>query len=360
MATIYHRKLKNGDISYQVIFRKRKRGEPPIVISKAFPTEKEAKSFAKVVEAQALSGVLKPKTESSEVLFKEAVAKYIETVVPTKKQKKQDISKLNTILKNCHFGDFFLNKVRSSDIAKYRDERLKVVSQTTVKHELALISHVFNVAIKEWSMSELANPVSNIKKPSFNQARQRRVSDPEIDYILKVSQSDVLKNAVVLAVETAARQGEISKLEWSDVNFKDGVVLLKGTKNGTDRTIPLSEKALAVLRSLKTSDIPNGKVFDIFDPLTISIGFRRAVAKARKIYEKEMSEKKLVPDPKFLSDIHFHDLRHEAISRFFELGLETMEVSAISGHKDLKMLKRYTHIKPEHLVQKIAKLKAQA
>lgn len=359
MASIYKRKLKNGDISYQVLFRKKKRGFEPIVISKAFETEKEAKLFVKELKSKDVLNLLKPKTEACETTFADAVQKYVEQVIPTKKQQKQDTYKLNVVLKNAHFSNYFLSNIKGSDLAKYRDQRLKVVSLTTVSHELALISHIFSVAIKEWSMDDLINPVSNIKKPGFNKARSRRVSDSEIEYILNATTSDTLKNTVILAVETGMRQSEIAKLEFKNINFKAKTVLLTDTKNGTDRTIPLSKKALSVLQNLKNSDIKSGTIFDIFDAQVISVSFKRALLKARKQYEQDMQAKNLVPDPNFLNDLHFHDLRHEAISRFFELGLETMEVSAISGHKDLKMLKRYTHIKAEHLVAKIEKLKSQ-
>ena len=67
--------------------------------------------------------------------------------------------------------------------------------------------------------------------------------------------------------------------------------------------------------------------------------------------EKECKEKKMKPDPSFLVDITFHDLRHEAASRFFEKGLNLMQVAAITGHKTLQMLKRYTHLKAEDLAE---------
>lgn len=71
--------------------------------------------------------------------------------------------------------------------------------------------------------------------------------------------------------------------------------------------------------------------------------FQEAVKRARKSYEKECAEKGVKPDPGYLADLTFHDLRHEATSRFFEGGrFSVMEVAAITGHKTLQMLKRYT------------------
>ena len=87
------------------------------------------------------------------------------------------------------------------------------------------------------------------------------------------------------------------------------------------------------------------------EPDSITQAFLRALARARKVYEKECEEKKEKPDPAFLVDLTFHDLRHEATSRFFEKGLNPMQVAAITGHKTLQMLKRYTHLKAEDLAE---------
>ena len=83
----------------------------------------------------------------------------------------------------------------------------------------------------------------------------------------------------------------------------------------------------------------------------VSVAWRRAVSRARKAYEKECEEKEIKPDQAYLVNLTFHDLRHEATSRFFEKGLNPMQVAAITGHKTLQMLKRYTHLKAEDLAE---------
>ena len=88
--------------------------------------------------------------------------------------------------------------------------------------------------------------------------------------------------------------------------------------------------------------------------LGITRVFQEAVKRARKAYEKEYEEKKEKPDPSFLINLTFHDLRHEATSRFFEGGrFNVMEVAAITGHKTLQMLKRYTHLRAEDLAERM-------
>ena len=86
---------------------------------------------------------------------------------------------------------------------------------------------------------------------------------------------------------------------------------------------------------------------------SITRAFQRALSRSRSAYEKECEKNGVKPDPDIFIDLTFHDLRHEATSRFFEKGFNVMEVAAITGHKTLQMLKRYTHLKAEELAQRM-------
>lgn len=134
------------------------------------------------------------------------------------------------------------------------------------------------------------------------------------------------------------------------MDLKKRTVTLLNTKNGEKRIVPLSTEAIRILSGLVRRI--DGEVWGV-KPRTIAISFARAVSRARAAYEKECEEKKEKPDPSFLADLHFHDLRHEATSRLFEKGFNPMEVSAITGHKTLQMLKRYTHLRAEDLVERM-------
>ena len=139
-------------------------------------------------------------------------------------------------------------------------------------------------------------------------------------------------------------------MTWELVDLKKRTVTLLDTKNGEKRIVPLSTEAIRILSGLVRRI--DGEVWGI-QPRTIAISFARAVSRARTAYEKECADKKEKPDPAFLVDLHFHDLRHEATSRFFEKGFNPMEVSTITGHKTLQMLKRYTHLKAEDLAERL-------
>ena len=147
------------------------------------------------------------------------------------------------------------------------------------------------------------------------------------------------------------RRSEITAMRWRDVDFQKRTVVLPDTKNGERRTVPLSKEAVRILDSLERR-APEKSVWNMASD-SVTQAFGRAVNRARATYEKDclMAGKKA--DPTFLADIRFHDLRHEATSRLFERGMGTMTVAAITGHKTLQMLKRYTHLRAETIVNEL-------
>ena len=181
-------------------------------------------------------------------------------------------------------------------------------------------------------MAGLANPVSQIRKPKLPPGRDRRLLSGELEKILSNTESRHLSDIVRFALETAMRRGEIAGMTWEMVDLKKRTVTLPETKNGEKRIVPLSAEALRIL-----SGIPrrlDGSVWGITeDPITRA--FVRACKRAQ------------------VDGLTFHDLRHEATSRLFEKGFNPMEVAAITGHKTLQMLKRYTHLKAEDLAKRM-------
>lgn len=146
------------------------------------------------------------------------------------------------------------------------------------------------------------------------------------------------------------RRSEIAGMTWEMVDLKKRTVTLLETKNGEKRIVPLSTEAVRILAGL-TRRI-DGQVWGV-ESASITQAFIRVVTRGRVSYEKECEDKRTKPDSSFLVDLTFHDLRHEATSRFFEKGFNVMEVAAITGHKTLQMLKRYTHLKAEDLAEKL-------
>ncbi len=315
--------------------------------SRTFTTKADAEKWALLIEAEMERGVFVSRKEAENTTLSEALDRYEKEIVPGKKGANQERSRIR-IWKSSTMANKFLAQIQGKDVAAYRDARLKEVGPNTVRLELALLSHLFTIAVKEWSMGGLVNPVQQVRKPKAPEGRNRRLRSGELDRILGVTESPTLPDLARFAIETAGRQEEIAEMTWDLVEIKKRTVTFVDTKNGDTRIVPLSPEALRILERIPRRI--DGKVWGI-TPHAISVAWRRAVARARAAYEKECEEKKAKPDPAFLVDLTFHDLRHEATSRFFEKGLNPMQVAAITGHKTLQMLKRYTHLKAEDLAE---------
>ena len=181
-----------------------------------------------------------------------------------------------------------------------------------------------------------ANPVNRVKMPPSSPARNRRLEEGEFERLeeaTKQTKNPHIWPVIVFAIETGMRPGEILGLQWEHVDLDRRIAFLPLTKNGSSREVPLSTKAVQVLAAQRQRN-------DTTLPFPVTPnGFRLAWVRLRS--------------RACLSDLRFHDLRHEAISRFFELGLNIPEVAVISGHKDPKMLFRYTHLRAEEIVHKL-------
>lgn len=278
----------------------------------------------------------------SDQTVSEALKKYLTQVSILKKGYGQEKYRIEQICRS-FLGGRIVRQVTSVDIATYRDNRLDTINSrtkrklapSTVRLELSLLSNFFDIARIEWGLCD-SNPVANVRKPKNPPGRDRRLTPREERLILRYCHGHVnpdLYSIVVIALETAMRQGEILKLQWEHLNLKTRIAHLPETKNGTKRDVPLSTRARDALIRLGVKN--KGKILSYSTD-----GFKSSF----RFMLKKLG----------IENLHFHDLRHEAISRLFELGtLDMMEVAAISGHKSLSMLKRYTHLRAQKLVRKL-------
>jgi integrase len=296
---------------------------------KSFRSEAEAYAWGAQVEQQIQAGGYAAPDRTTLV---GALKRYESEVTVLKKGAAKEASVIRQL--SAHPAAALpLAKVRGADIAGYRDAmKADGYAPATIARHLAVLSNVFNTARREWAI-EVANPVELVKKPVIRNARSTRVTTQELEKIVGASQSHELRGIVLLAVETCMRRSELAALRWERVDLTKRVITLTDSKNGEGRGVPLSSRAVGILESLPRRI--DGRVFGM-SPDSITQAFERASARAG------------------LSGIRIHDLRHEAVSRLFEQGLDMMEVASISGHKTLQMLKRYTHLKAEDLARKLA------
>ena len=325
MATI----SKRGEGQWQA--KVRKRGYP--VQSKTFSTKAMAATWARNVESEMDRGVFLSTSIAETTTLTELIDRYLEEVAPAKKSE-ADIRVRGKLLKNKP-GDRVLAAITPLTVKEFREERLEAVKGDTVRKEMSLLDRILKLAQQEWDIYlPRGNPVDSVAMPPKGKGRDRRLESGEEKKLLDAAKEygGFIEDIIVLALETGARRGELANLQWKNINFNKPTVILMDTKNTDDREIPLSSKALEVIK--RQPRHITGFVFPIRgDSITKAFG---RVCKTAEI-----------------TGLRFHDLRHEATSRFFEKGFETMEVSAITGHKDLAMLKRYTHLKAEDLAKRL-------
>ncbi|WP_226859654.1 site-specific integrase [Acidithiobacillus ferriphilus] len=209
----------------------------------------------------------------------------------------------------------------------------------TIRLHLTVLSHLFNVAKDNWGMESLDNPVSRVHKPKLPGGRERRVRPGEVGALLGAS-SQPIACLIALALETAMRREEIASLKPGDIDLRNRSIFLPKTKNGDPRTVPLSPAAIETLSMVtpKSKDSLFGLSGDGIDSAWDRVRIAAGI-------------------PKGWNDdaLHFHDLRHEATSRLFErTDLDMMEIRAITGHKNLQMLARYTHLRTANLADRLA------
>ncbi len=221
-------------------------------------------------------------------------------------------------------------------------------ANNTVRLELALLGHLFTIAIKEWGIGLPSNPVMNIRRPAPGPGRNRRLSPEEEKRLLAAvdqHSNPMLRWIVRIALETGMRSSEIVTLRRMQVDLKRRIVRLLETKNTSPRTVPLSTTATELFREALNHPIR---------PIDTDLIFFGEPGRDGRRRPYQFNPVWLnIKREQGLADIRFHDLRHEAVSRFVEAGFSDQEVSAISGHKSMQMLKRYTHLRAEDLVARI-------
>jgi len=375
MATI----IKVGPLQYQAQIRKA--GWPHAF--KTFEKKSLAQEWATHVESEMARGTYVNRSEAESTSLYDALDRYEKEVSVHKKSHESEKWRIAAWKKH-KLASHSLATLKSTDFAKYRDDRLaNGIKAASIRNDLALISHLFTTALKEWNIPVI-NPVMGIRKPRSNNARTRRlVKDEEKRIIVAIQEASSfapdraniwIEPVVLFALETAMRQDEILSLTWENVDLANGVAHLPNTKNGNSRDVPLSLKATEILEKLprivkkekvvpiKPKALDKQSVLDkkVFKTTASALdqSWRRAIARARKKYEIELAERGFsesqIDEDKLLLDLHFHDLRHEATTRLASV-FELHELMKVTGHLDTRMLARYYHPKGSDLAIKLRK-----
>ncbi len=346
MATIEKRAGLNGSINYRV--RVRLRGFPAQTAS--FQRLTDAKKWVQQTESAIREGRHFKTVESRKHILKEAVERYIQFVLPTKKPNSQRDQKKQLEWWSDAIGYLSLADVTPAIIAEQRDKLSHGKTSrgdrtnATVNRYLAILSHLFTVSVKEWGWAH-ENPVLKVTRLREPRGRVRFLSDEERKNLLnacKQSESAYLYTVVVLALSTGARKMEILGLKWEDIDLTRGIITLHETKNGERRVLILTSLALelikqhAKIRILKCAYVFPAKSID--KPIDLTTPWETALLRAE------------------IKDFRFHDLRHSAASYLAMNGASLAEIAEILGHKTLQMVKRYAHLSDAHTSKVVEKM----
>ena len=307
MATIQ----KRGD-KYRAIVRKRGYTQ-----TATFTRKRDAEHWAREVEIAIENGTLEVYESLS---FGDVLRRYQAEVTPAKKSAAKEALRLQAFLRDfpglCSKP---IERLNRRDVALWRDARLADIAPASVNREWNTLSAAYTHAVKVWGLSLPDNPFRQVARPKSSPPRDQRISADEVQAFLQALHYDGLRRpqqarefvgwCLLFAIETAMRAGEILKLQPDDINGRTAI--LRDTKNGHDRSVPLSSEAR---RLLALVDLPVPLSSASLDAL-----FRK--------YR-----------PAALAHIRFHDSRHEALSRMAKKIHNPLDLAKISGHRDVNIL----------------------
>lgn len=304
--------------------------------SQVFDTKAKAAAWGHAIEAKMRDqrhGIVK-------ATLQDAIDKYISDVCPGHKSGVNIAKRLKALAKMPDLLPVLrqLPEVTAADFARFRDKRLATVSVATVRKELGMLRSVLESARRDWGMIQ-TNPIIDVKKPPAPPDRKRLMLDGERDAILTaLAYTDTVTTlqhqvavALLLALETAMRAGEMLGLKWGRVHLAAQYVRLPETKNGDQRDVPLSRRAVALLQQLQGLD--GTQVFTITSA-SLDALFRKARDKCK------------------LVDLHFHDSRATALTNLSKK-LDVLELARMVGHRDIKSLMIYYRPTATTLAEKL-------
>lgn len=305
-------------------------------VSRTFTKKSDGQRWANEMESRADVRDLHTDTRSLDTTtVADILKRYRDEIVPNRRGRDVDTHVINAMLR-APLAKHALSGLTPGAVARFRDMRLKTAKPVTVSRDLWLLRSAFEVARNEWDVPLRTNPVSSVRVKMNARPRDRRLQKGEFSNLMrhtKACRNRHLRPIIIVALETAMRQGELLRIERQHVDFDKRTLLIPLTKNGDPRTIALTKRATRVLR-FEFGRTNDARAFPITSE-SVKNAWQRLIRRAD------------------IEDLRFHDLRHEAISRLFERGLSLPEVALISGHKDPRMLFRYTHLKAEDISAKL-------
>ena len=309
--------------------RVRRKGMAPQFIT--FDTPEQAEQARLHIEASLSVSVVHDYASAARWTLRELMQRYLVEVVPGHKGADVETNRLQRLMRDEPFVDKKLAALATVDLQDFIAERLADVAPATVDRDLDLISQVLRYADDVWKIAPVESPFKGLRRPRYFKERDRRLSADEERRLLAAARADenpYVEPAIVLALETAMRRSDLLSLTVADIDVERRAACLRTSKNGRPRRVPLTTRALQVIAELVAAADPvDGRLLAL-TANALKIAFFRRVLPASGV-----------------ADFHFHDLRHEAITRLAESGrFQLLQLQAISGHRDPRMVQRYAHL----------------
>lgn len=348
--------IKRGD---KFLARIRKHGFSPV--SQTFIRKTDAQAWGRRVEADMQAGRWLDEAAKAVPSLKDAIGEY-RIKVAVRLKGARDYAYSFKEIEASDIGTKPVDQLKPADLADWRDALAgRGLKPATVARRLGLLSGVLSWCHKEkgW-LSE--NPMRSVRKPTVRDARTRTLDPEEVRYLelaTAAARAAWLPDAVTLLIRTAMRRSELVGLQCDDVDIGRSVAILRDSKNGEQREVPLCPEAKAAIERLTAEAAKQGRkgLLPINDPEAVSFAFRRAVVRSRARYEEDCAAAGRICDAKFMHGIRLHDLRHHAVSAWARTGgLSLIELMKVSGHKSPRMLARYAHLSSEQVAAKMATL----
>jgi len=325
----YIRKLRSG--KWQCLIRRK--GYP--YIAKSFLEKSTCSKYAKMIESQMDRKIFEDLSGAEGTTLRALIIKYRDEIVPDYKSARTLTYKLNLMLryKICYYNLLQLN---SSHINKFKKEITVGRAPKTVNMYIQTLQTIWNIARSQWGITLPAqNPFALVTYNKVMNERDVTLNDEEFKRLLEESSKsklNVLTDMIKFASITAARYGEITGLLRCNTDINKKTATFIDTKNGENRTIPLHDDAIAILKKYPFGD----KFFNV---------------KTREIFRNYYDKAR---EAAGIPDFRFHDLRSFAIRRMLLSGMSEIKVATVSGHKTLAILhKRYSRIKAEDLIEEV-------
>ena len=294
------------------------------ILAKNFQSKTDAKRWANETEIKIRredAGIAKIKFPS----FRDISLRYLNEVSIHKKCHRDERYTINS-LNNEAWSEYPINKITPLIIGRYRDKQREVVKDNTINRKLDVISTIYTTCKKEWGYP-VVNPVLSIRRPKMSEPLTRRLSDREINLLLKGNRtSEILRTIIDLALETGMRQGEILRIHPKHIEGNTLIIPIAKTK---PRTIPLTKRALEILKHATLPfNIKQDRLTKQFKRLCNHYGIK---------------------------GVRFHTLRHQSLTNFMKVKkLDVPSTMLIAGHSDPRMLLRiYNNLKVEDVAKKL-------